>query len=91
MPCPHTEYTTLTSVHPSDLSDPTGATTMGVGYAKFPAGSASSQGLTLVHHSAQLEPFLTQKHTLCTPSAPDPPLNTPETTSNCNPCHTEGA
>jgi hypothetical protein len=49
------------------------------------------QGLTLVHFSAQLEPFLTQKHTLNTPDAPHHPLSTPETTPNCTPCHTEGA
>ena len=49
------------------------------------------QGLTLVHHSAQLEPFLTQKHTVMTPDTPYHPLNTPETTPNCTPCHTEGA
>ena len=29
---------------------------------------ALRQGLTLVHYSAQLEPFLTQKHTLNTPN-----------------------
>ena len=52
---------------------------------------ASRQGLTLVHFSAQLEPFLTQQHTLNTPNAPYHPLNTPETTPNCTPCHTEGA
>ena len=28
------------------------------------------RGLTLVHFSAQLEPFLTQKHTLNTPNTP---------------------
>jgi len=32
--------------------------------------SSSSQGLTLVHYSAQCEPFLTQKHTLITPTTP---------------------
>jgi hypothetical protein len=50
-----------------------------------------NQGLTLVHHSAQLEPFLTQKHTLNTPNTPYHPLNTSETTPICTPCHTEGA
>jgi hypothetical protein len=49
------------------------------------------QGLTLVHYSAQLEPFLTQKHTITTPNTPHHPRNTPETTPNCNPCQTEGA
>jgi hypothetical protein len=49
------------------------------------------QGLTLVHYSAQVEPFLTQKHTLHTPKAPYHPLNIPETTPNCTPCHAEGA
>jgi hypothetical protein len=29
--------------------------------------TAGGQGLTLVHFSAQLEPFLTQKHNLNTP------------------------
>jgi len=43
------------------------------------------QGLTLVHYSAQLEPFLTQKHTLSTCGIPYYPLNTPETTPNCTP------
>jgi len=51
----------------------------------------STQGLTLVHYSAQLEPFLTQKHTLNTPTTPYHPLHSPETTPKCNPCHTEGA
>ena len=51
----------------------------------------SGQGLTLVHYSAQLEPFLTQGHTLNTPNTPYPPLNTPETTPNYTPCYTEGA
>jgi len=51
----------------------------------------SGQGLKLVHNSAQLEPFQTQKHTLNTPHTPYHPLNTPETTPNCTPCHTEGA
>jgi hypothetical protein len=46
------------------------------------------QGLTLVHCSAQLEPFLTQKHTLTTLHTPYQPLNTLETTPNCTPCHT---
>jgi hypothetical protein len=53
--------------------------------------SACLPGLTLVHYSAQLEPFLTQKHTLNTPNTPYHPLNTPETTLNCSPRHTEGA
>ena len=35
-------------------------------------------GVTLVHNSAQLEPFLTQKHTLSTPNTPYHPLNTPK-------------
>jgi len=48
-------------------------------------------GVTLVHNSAQLEPFLTQKHTLNTPDTPYYPLNTPEITPNCSPCYTEGA
>ena len=40
---------------------------------RCPAGRRSTrawQGLTLVHYSAQLEPFLTQKHTLNTPYTP---------------------
>ena len=37
------------------------------------------QGLTLVHYSAQLEPFLAPKHTLNTLDTPYQPLNTPET------------
>ncbi len=49
------------------------------------------QGLTLVHYSAQLEPFLTQKHTLNTRNTPYHSLDTPETTPNCTPCQTEGA
>ena len=53
--------------------------------------AASSQGLTLVHYSAQLEPFLTQKHTRNTPSYPLPTPTTTEATPNCAPCHTEGA
>jgi len=52
---------------------------------------ASFQGLTFVHYSTQLEPFLTQKHTINTPNTPFQPLNTPETTPNCTPCHTKGA
>jgi len=49
------------------------------------------QGLTLVHFSAQPQPFLKQ-NTPCTPSDnPWHPLNSPETTPNCTPCHTEGA
>ena len=43
--------------------------------------SAHVQGLTLVHFSAQLEPILTQKHTLNTPSyclrPPTQPLSAP--------------
>jgi hypothetical protein len=49
------------------------------------------QGLALVHYSAQLEPFMTQKHTLNTLNTPCHPVNTPETIPNCTPCHTEGA
>jgi hypothetical protein len=49
------------------------------------------QGLTLVHYSARLEPFLTQKHTRNTPTDPCHPLKIPETAPNCTPCHTEGA
>jgi hypothetical protein len=52
---------------------------------------AAKQGLTLVHCSAKLEPFLTQKHILNTPHTPCHLLNTPDTTPDCNPCHTEGA
>ena len=44
----------------------------------YPRASSVEQGLTLVRYSAQLEPFLTQKHTLNTP-------NTPATTPNCTP------
>ena len=50
-----------------------------------------NQALTLVHFSAQPEPFLTQRHTLNTPNTPYQPTNTPETTPNCTPCHTECA
>jgi len=46
---------------------------------------AWTQGLTLVHYSAQNEPFLTQKHTLNTPNTPYHPLNTPETTPKRTP------
>ena len=53
--------------------------------------STLGQGLILVHYEAQLEPFLTQKHTLNIPNIPYHPLSTPETTRNCTPCHTEGA
>jgi hypothetical protein len=52
-------------------------------------GEGVKQGLTPVHYSAQLEPFLTQKHTLNTPITPYPPFNIPETTPNCTHCHTE--
>jgi hypothetical protein len=52
--------------------------------AKFfglPIGAAAvtvtGQGFTLVHYSAQLELFLTQKHTLNTPNTSCHPLNTP--------------
>jgi len=38
------------------------------------AAAASTQGLTLVHFSAQFEPSLTQKHTLNTPNTPYHPL-----------------
>jgi len=38
-----------------------------------PRSAAFMQGLTLVHYSAQLEPFLLQKHTLNTPNTPLPP------------------
>ena len=42
------------------------------------------QGLTLVHYSAQLEPFLTRKHTLNTPATPQTnpkqPLTAPPVT-----------
>jgi hypothetical protein len=52
---------------------------------------AVQQGLTFVHYSAQLKPFLTKKHTLNTPNIPYHLLNTPETTPNSNPCDTDGA
>jgi len=59
---------------------------------KVPAGVPTvQQGLTLVHHLAQLELYLIQKHTVNTPNTPYHPLNTPKTTRNCTPCHTEGA
>ena len=38
--------------------------------------SAASQGLTLVHISAQLEPCLSQENTLRTLNTPQYPLNT---------------
>jgi len=57
----------------------------------YAVGRRPNQGLTLVHFSAQLELFLTQKHTLDTPNTPYYPLNTPETTPDCSPCHTESA
>jgi hypothetical protein len=40
-------------------------------------GAGGGQGPTLVHFSAQPEPFLTQKHTLHTPDTPQHPLNNP--------------
>ena len=43
------------------------------------------------HCSAQLEPFLIQKHTRNTHHTPYHPLNTPEATPQCTPCHAEGA
>jgi len=50
--------------------------------AATPAAAASTaaagSGLTLVHFSAQLESFLTQKHTLNTPQTPCHHLNTPK-------------
>ena len=55
------------------------------------AAKAAKVGLCTRPLSAQLEPFLTQKHTLNTPNTPYHPLNTPETTPNCTPCPTEGA
>ena len=64
---------------------------LGMGHAELTALATDRQGLTLVHYSAQLEPFLTQKHTLNSPDTPYHPLNTPETTPNRTPCHTEGA
>ena len=53
--------------------------------------AANGRGLQLVHFSAQLEPFLTLKHTLSTPITPYHPLKTPETTPSCTPCPTESA
>jgi len=42
------------------------------------AGAQHSSAIQLnLHYSAQLEPFLTQKHTLNTPQTPYHPLNTP--------------
>jgi len=38
--------------------------------------AAAGQGLSLVHYSAQLEPFLTQKHTLNAANTHYHPLNT---------------
>jgi hypothetical protein len=43
-----------------------------------------------VLHSSTIQlnlPFLTQKHTLHTPNIPYHPLNTPETSHDCTPCH----
>jgi hypothetical protein len=40
----------------------------------------SPQGLTIVHYSAQFEPFLSRKHNLHTPTIIYDPLNNPETT-----------
>jgi hypothetical protein len=54
---------------------------VGVGWSTF----TLRQGLTLVHYSAQLEPFLTQKHTLHTPNTTYHPLNNPETIPYCTP------
>ena len=64
---------------------------MKVGWVEWAGDIYGWQGLTLVHYSAQFEPFLTQEHTLHTPDTPYHPLNTPETTPDCTPCHTEGA
>jgi len=46
------------------------------------SGPPTGQGLTLVHFSAQLEPYVTQKHTLNTPNTtpyqpPKHPRNNP--------------
>jgi len=43
------------------------------------------QGLTLVHYSAHLEPFLTQKHTLNTLDTPYHPKTTPKQTLTAPP------
>ena len=48
-------------------------------------GSSCSQGLTLVRCSAQLEPFLTQKHTPITPDTAYHPLNTPQNNPSLHP------
>ena len=39
-------------------------------------GAGKGQGLTLVHFSAQLEPYLTRRHTLDTPKYPPIPPDT---------------
>jgi hypothetical protein len=56
--------------------------------ACFGGAPAANQGLTLVHFSAQPEPFLTQIHPVhpkhpLTP--PQHPLNTPYTIPTCTP------
>jgi pimeloyl-ACP methyl ester carboxylesterase len=54
-------------------------------------GLSSRQGITLVHFSAQLEPFLTRKHTQNTPNTPPHPQNTPQASLKHTPYPTESA
>jgi len=63
----------------TSVSPWTRATLNGVGRTVTRLGVSLRQGLTLVHYSAQLEPFLTQKRTLHTPNTPCHPLNNPST------------
>jgi len=55
-------------------------------FARSPA-----QGLTLVHFSAQLEPFMTQENTLHTLNTPWHPLITGYTTLTRTPCPNKSA
>jgi hypothetical protein len=48
------------------------------------------QGLTLVHYSAQLEPFLTQKYTLNTPITPYHPPKHPRNNRYVHPLSHRG-
>ena len=52
---------------------------------------ALRQGPTLVHFSAQPEPFLTQNTPYTPRNTPWYSVNTPETTPDCIPCPTESA
>ena len=70
-----TRHVMVTHFHPSLLEFQRHPTTWG-GVLQHLAGPAADddgaarQGRTLVHYSAQLESFLTQKHILNTPNTP---------------------